>query len=142
MGWQSLDGNDFMATSAEVQQMKADMAERAPGVRRLLEKRLEKTEKELTDQAADRLYPGTRSRVAAHCLEIAEYRKPSREAGLVPILTASCLVDASNTQALGAELTAIQEEEPAANIRFLGPWPPYSFADMSGNEDAMQGGQR
>lgn len=135
----SLDRSEFLASSPEVQQMKDDMAERPAGVRRLLEKRLEKTEKEMTDKAADRLYPDFRSRVAAHCSEIAEYRKPTREAGLVPVLTASCLVETPQIHSLGAELTAIQEEHPASSIRFLGPWPPYSFADMSGNEEAMRG---
>ena len=31
---------------------------------------------------------------------------------------------------LGAELARIQAEQPAARIRFLGPWPPYSFAEV------------
>lgn len=133
----SLDRAAFVADSPEIGQLTREMADRPAGVRRLYEKRLEKTEKELTDRAADELYPSFRTRVAGHCLEIAEYRKPSREAGLVPVLTASCLVDQPGIRALGQELSAIREEQPAADIRFLGPWPPYSFANMSGNEQAM-----
>lgn len=135
----ALDRSAFVEDSPEIKQLKEEMADRPAGVRRLYEKRLEKTEKELTDRAADQLYPGYRTRVAGHCVEIEEYRKPTREAGLVPVLTASCLVEQAGIRALGAELSAIREEQPAADIRFLGPWPPYSFADMSGNEQSMTG---
>lgn len=137
----SLDREQFMAQSPEAARLKEEMASRPAGVRRLLEKRLEKTEKEQTDKAADQLYPDYRARIATHCVEIQEYRRASREAGLVPVLTASCLVESSASVALGSELSAIRADQPAARIRFLGPWPPYSFADMSDNEDAMRSDQ-
>ncbi len=38
---------------------------------------------------------------------------------------------------MGAVLAAVRDEQPAARIRFLGPWPPYSFADLS--DDGPQG---
>lgn len=134
----ALERSTFVANSDEVKQIKEDMADRPAGVRRLLTKRLEKTEKELADQAADQLYPDFRARIASRSVEIEEYRKPVREAGQVPVLTASCLVGKSGIEPLGAELTAIQNEHPGLVIRFLGPWPPYSFADMAGNEAAMK----
>lgn len=135
----SLDRTQFVSQSEEVRRIKDEMETRPPGVRRLLEKRLEKTEKELTDSAADQLYPNYRARIAQHCIEIEEYRKPARESGLVPVLTASCLLKTDRTQELGAELSAIQDEQASANIRFLGPWPPYSFAEMVDNEESLQG---
>lgn len=129
----SLERREFVAGSEEVRNIRADMADRPAGVRRLLEKRLDKTEKEFADQAADGLYPDLRARIAAHCREIAEYRAPQREAGRTPVLMASCLVADDDIEALGAELTAIRNEHSAIAIRFLGPWPPYSFADLSGS---------
>lgn len=134
----SLDRSAFVDSSEEIRSIKDDMADRPAGVRRLLEKRLEKTEKELADRAADDLYPAVRARVAQQCLDIEEYRTPARETGRTPILMASCLVTEPGIQNLGAELTAIQNEQPAIAIRFLGPWPPYSFADMSGSETQLQ----
>lgn len=128
----SLDRSTYVADDPEITQLRSEMADRSPGVRRLYEKRLEKAEKELADRAADALYPALRPRLAAHCLEVQEYRAPVREPGLVPVVTASCLVRSDATRDLGAELTAIQSENPAAVIRFLGPWPPYSFADLEG----------
>lgn len=134
----SLDRSSFAESSDEVEAIKDEMADRPAGVRRLLTKRLEKTEKELTERAADQLYPDFRARIAANSLQIEEYRKPLREAGQVPVLTASCLVEKDGIPALGAELTAIQNEQPGITIRFLGPWPPYSFADMAANESTIQ----
>lgn len=134
----SLDRSKHVEGEPEVNKLTAEMADRPAGVRRLLEKRLEKVQKELTENAADRLYPDLRSRIAAHCLKIEEYRKALREPDLVPVLVAACLVETAGTQDLGAELSAIHAEHPATSIRFLGPWPPYSFADMTANEEAIR----
>lgn len=135
----SLDRSAFVEANDEVRRIKVDMEDRPAGVRRLLEKRLEKTEKELADREADDLYPSLRARIAEQCLGIEEYRTPPREAGQTPILMASCLVTEPGIQNLGAELTSIQNEQPAVSIRFLGPWPPYSFADMSDAFASMSG---
>lgn len=127
----SLDGSLLEEVDAEVGDMRTEMERRPAGVRRLLEKRLEKTEKEIVDRAADRIYPEIRARIAAHCLDIEEHRSTSRESGLTPVIMASCLVRGTEITALGAELTALKKAQPALSIRFLGPWPPYSFADVS-----------
>lgn len=135
----SLDRDTFVEANDEVRRIKDDMEGRPAGVRRLLEKRLEKTEKELADREADDLYPALRARIAEQCLAIEEYRRPARNAGKTPILTASCLVTEPGIQNLGAELTAIQNELTDTEIRFLGPWPPYSFADISDSVADMSG---
>lgn len=127
----SLDGSLLEEVDSEVGDMRMEMESRPAGVRRLLEKRLEKTEKEIVDRAADRIYPEIRARIAAHCLDIEEHRSTSRESGLTPVIMASCLVRGTEITALGAELTALKKAQPALSIRFLGPWPPYSFADVS-----------
>ncbi|UVI35337.1 GvpL/GvpF family gas vesicle protein [Brevibacterium spongiae] len=130
-----LDGGLLEEVDAEVGEMRTETESRPAGVRRLLEKRLEKTEKEIVDRAADRIYPEIRARIAAHCLDIEEHRSTSRESGLTPVIMASCLVKSTDATALGAELTALKKAQPALSIRFLGPWPPYSFADVSISEE-------
>ena len=130
----SLDGGLLEEVDAQVGDMRTEMESRPAGVRRLLEKRLEKTEKEIIDRAADRIYPEIRARIAAHCLDLEEHRSTSRESGLTPVIMASCLVRNTEITALGAELTALKKAQPALSIRFLGPWPPYSFADVSISE--------
>ncbi|RJN32995.1 GvpL/GvpF family gas vesicle protein [Nesterenkonia natronophila] len=135
----NLDTDHFSQNEPEVTALKADLEGKAPGVRRLLEKRLQKVQKQLTETAADRLYPEYRSRIAAQCQQLQDYATTQRPEGAVSVLTAACLVDSAHTSQLGAELTQIQEETPSAQIRFLGPWPPYSFVDIDAGLVTAQG---
>ncbi|GAA4916370.1 GvpL/GvpF family gas vesicle protein [Nesterenkonia rhizosphaerae] len=128
----TLDQHQFAEDHEEVRHLRAEMESRPAGVRRLLEKRLDRLKRQLTDQAADELYPAYRSRIAAHCQRIQEYTNRQRPKGVVSLLTAACLVNADQVSDLGAELSLIQDELPTAQIRFLGPWPPYSFVDLAG----------
>ncbi|NDK33168.1 GvpL/GvpF family gas vesicle protein [Nesterenkonia haasae] len=126
----TLSTEEFPQHDPTVTQLTADLEEKPPGVRRLLEKRLQKVQKQVTDAAADQLYPEYRARLAAQCLQLQDYASAHRPAGTVSVLSAACLVDSAHISRLGAELTSIQEETPSAHIRFLGPWPPYSFVDI------------
>ncbi|WP_258934005.1 threonine/serine exporter family protein [Nesterenkonia pannonica] len=120
----SLDPDEFAQDDPSVAQLREEMESRPAGVRRLLEKRLEKLQKQLTDQAADRLYPDYRQRIAQHSSELQEYTSAQHAKGLVRVLSAACLLRADRIEDLGAELSAIQDEAPGTRIRFLGPWPP------------------
>ncbi|MGK4066090.1 GvpL/GvpF family gas vesicle protein [Rothia sp. HC945] len=134
----SLNRSQLAAEDPNIRQLQEELQSRPAGVQRLLQKRLEKISKETADTAADHAYPGYRTRMAAHCVEIQEYRHPSRQQDLVPVLSASCLVEAERTHDLGVELSAIKDENPAATIRFLGPWPPYSFVETLESEEGLK----
>ena len=62
--------------------------------------------------------------------EITENRSARTEPGTVAVLTVAVLVARDGVPRVGEELADIQREQPAARIRYLGPWPPYSFADV------------
>ncbi|TLP75555.1 GvpL/GvpF family gas vesicle protein [Nesterenkonia sphaerica] len=126
----ALDAAQFPQNEPEVLEATRELAGKPAGVRRLLEKRLEKVQRRLTDAGADRLYPDYRMRLAAQCQQIQDYATTQRPEGTVSVLSAACLVDSERISELGAELTQIQQEQPSARIRFLGPWPPYSFVDI------------
>jgi hypothetical protein len=95
-----------------------------------LQKRLHAMERRIADQLADGLYPRYRHRIARQCEDLAENRRTHLTEGYVPVLTVAVLVHRARIPDIGAELTAIKDEQPSAFIRFLGPWPPYSFADV------------
>lgn len=59
-----------------------------------------------------------------------ENRSARPERDSIAVVTVSVLVPEDEVPAVGTVLAAIQEEQPAAQIRFLGPWPPYSFAEV------------
>lgn len=109
---------------------RADLAGRPPGVQRLLRRRLEQVERDLTEAVAERRYSGWRARIAALSAELAEPAPRRRDDGLVEVLRIAALVDRSATDRLGEALAAIQEEQPGVVVTYLGPWPPYSFADL------------
>lgn len=125
----SLDQQAVAVDAPEVAQLRQDMEQRPAGVKRLLQKRLDTMEREVAERFAEQLYPDYRRRLAALSEDVAENRRSHRPAGYVSVLTIALLVAQQDVQRIGAELTAIQEEQPAADIRFLGPWPPYSFAE-------------
>lgn len=125
-----LDQHEFSLDSPAVQELNSEMATRPAGVRRLLEKRLDKLEKQITDQAADDYYRRYRAAIAVHCLQIQGYTPSNRSKGVVLVLSVACLLKTPQIKELGAELARIRDDVPAADIRFLGPWPPYSFVEL------------
>ena len=135
----TLDQHEFSRENETVRELNAEMTTRPAGVRRLLERRLEKLEKLITDQAADELYPRYRASVAAHCLQIQGYTPSSRVKGAVGVLSVACLVDSAHVAELGVELAAIRDEMSAVDIRFLGPWPPYSFVELTAPNPGQEG---
>lgn len=126
----SLDQHKVAEESAEAAELREEMARRPPGVQRLLQKRLDTMERDIADQLADELYPQYRRRLAVLSEDLTENRRAHRPAGYVSVLTVALLVPREQIERVGMELTAITEEQPAADVRFLGPWPPYSFADV------------
>ncbi|WP_159792396.1 GvpL/GvpF family gas vesicle protein [Puerhibacterium puerhi] len=114
--------------------VRAELESRPPGVQRLLRRRLDRLERDAADALADELYPALRRRLAQVAEELTENRRARPEEGHVPVLTVSLLVAREAMPSVGRELAAVRDEQPAARIRYLGPWPPYSFADVPGIE--------
>jgi hypothetical protein len=125
-----LDQHVASAENSEVIKLREEMRQRPAGIQRLLQKRLDAMERRIADQLADGLYPRYRHRIARLSEDLAENRRTHLAEGFVPVLTVAVLVSHDRISEIGAELTAIKDEQPGASIRFLGPWPPYSFADV------------
>jgi len=125
-----LDQHEAGADDPRVAAQRAELESRPPGVRRLLTKRLEQLEREVADARALDLYPELRRRLAATAEEVTETRRAHPEPGVVPVIGLALLVPLDEVDRVGRELTRIRAEQPAARIRYVGPWPPYSFADV------------
>ena len=103
---------------------------RPPGVQRLLRKRLDHLERDVTEAVARERFDGYHQILKGVSDELDENRRARPGPDTALVLSASLLVRADAVQDVGAALTTIQEAEPGARIRYLGPWPPYSFADI------------
>ena len=118
----------------EAAALSQELLTRPPGVQRLLRRRLETLERSIAERRADALYPACRRRLAALCEDLTENSRAHPPAGCVSVLSVALLVARERVKRVGLELSAVQEEEPAARISFLGPWPPYSFAESPAME--------
>ncbi|MFI1956144.1 GvpL/GvpF family gas vesicle protein [Streptomyces xinghaiensis] len=140
----TLDREAAAVSNERARSLMADMAESSPGVRRLLAKRLETARREASEHLADTLYADTRRRLAAVSEDLQDRRRAVRDPGETDVLSVSLLVRQDGIETVGRVLAEIQDEQPAVRIRFLGPWPPYSFADLGhgpgGAEDPPPGG--
>ena len=135
-----LDPAGAAGDDAELASLKGEAEEASPGVARLLRKRIARREHEIAEARADALYPEVRRRLAGASADIVENIRASAEPGEVLVLSASLLVNQDAVPVVGTELRAISEQEPALRVRFYGPWPPYSFADLpSPGADAPAG---
>jgi hypothetical protein len=130
----TLDRVQATADEPEIRKLTAELNGKPAGIRRLLAKKLEMAQRDAADALADRTYPEYRRRLARLVEDISESRRGERADEQVPLLAAAVLVHRARVAELGAELARIQDEQPAARIRFLGPWPPYSFSESAVQE--------
>jgi hypothetical protein len=126
----SLDEVAAAERNEEVRKLEAEIRDRPPGVQRLLQRRLAALRQGATEGIADRLYPEYRRRLAALSVDLAENVRGHAPAGCVTVLNVAVLTREEDIPRLGAELGDIEAHEPAARVTFLGPWPPFSFADV------------
>ncbi|MFI2364116.1 GvpL/GvpF family gas vesicle protein [Promicromonospora sp. NPDC019610] len=127
----SLDRHETAQEHPDVTAALADLGTRPPGVQRLLRKRVDQLEREITEARARDRHAVYRRRLAAVSEGLDENRRAHLAAGTSLVLSVALLVPADDVRGVGTVLTAIQGEEPAARIRYVGPWPPYSFADVT-----------
>ncbi|GGQ57362.1 GvpL/GvpF family gas vesicle protein [Streptomyces flaveolus] len=111
---------------------------RSPGMRRLLAKQREQREKNVAGQLADTLHAGIRRRLLSVAEDLRDRGPAHRVPGESDVLSAALLVRHEDIDAVGAVLSDAQTGQPALRIRFLGPWPPYSFTETRPHEPAEQ----
>jgi hypothetical protein len=113
----------------------------AGGLQRLQQKRRELEREQVLGKRADDLYRVVRRELASRAEDLVEHPR-SRPEGLKPVFSGSLLVRRDQMEDVGRELARLQAREPDLVIKYLGPWPPYSFADAamqsipSGTENA------
>lgn len=118
------------AESVEVRVLEEELRGRPPGVQRLLRRRLDSLRHAVAEEAADRLYPDYRRRLAALARDLTENVRGHPPEGSVTVLNVALLAHEEEIPRIGLELSDIEAEQPGVDVAFLGPWPPFSFADV------------
>jgi len=124
LGFRSVSGNGSPHGSARAG------ARPAGGRQRLLEKQQALERDRTVKRRADDVYQIVRRRLAREAEDLIEHRR-SRSEGLTSVFCGSVLVPRARIETIGFELARLQGEQPDLVVRFLGPWPPYSFAEAA-----------
>lgn len=143
-------------TLADEDEQLADLREEIdaaePGTAYLLEKRYEDRLDGLRTERRGTLTADVRERVATRAREVHELdaspsrsqfvaTDASRDAGdeTETVCRLTALAHEDDEEALGAELDAVAAE-PDLEVRFTGPWPPYTFAPEFGDGSGSPAG--
>lgn len=101
----------------------------SPGMRRLMDKQREHRARNAAGQLADALHAEIRHRLLSIVEDYRDRGPTHRVAGETDVLCAALLVGQEDIDTVGTVLAELRARRPAVRIRFLGPWPPYSFID-------------
>ena len=116
---------------AEIQQSEKETRSKPAGVAYLLQRKLEKLIRQRLETAADANFKTFYQRIR-ECVENIHIEKVRKEdPPKQMILNVSCLQNKEEITALGAVLEKIGQM-PGFDVRFTGPWPPYSFVTAGG----------
>ncbi|WP_320777307.1 GvpL/GvpF family gas vesicle protein [Streptomyces sp. CRN 30] len=103
------------------------LAARTAGMRRLLAKQREQNLRDAAGQLADTLHAEARHRLLSVAEDYRDRGRVHRAPDETDVLSAALLVRQEDIDTVGTVLTELGTRHPAVRIRFLGPWPPYSF---------------
>lgn len=103
----------------------------SPGMRVLLEKKRVVLLRSAASERADELHAALRAELCGLARDVRDGRPSRTEGKAIHVLTLALLVEQGAVDDVGAALGRWQDREPGLEIRFFGPWPPYSFAETT-----------
>lgn len=103
---------------------------RSAGMRRLLAKQEEQTARQTAERLADAMHAEVRGRLLAIAEDLRDRGRTQQSPDETHVLSAALLTRQENIDTVGGVLSELQARQPAVRIRFLGPWPPYSFTEL------------
>jgi len=114
------------AQNEEIKELMTEMATKSPGIAYFYQHKIAEAVKDEMEKRAAEDYRNIYEQLRAHALDT-HINKVRRLQGKQMIMNLSLLVERDKVQALGEILGEIREEE-GVEVRFTGPWPPYTFA--------------
>jgi len=110
----------------EIRELMAEMATKSPGLAYFYQHKIAEGVKDEMEKRAAEDYRNIYEQLRAHAVDT-HINKVKRLQGKQMIMNLSLLVERDRVQALGEILGEVEEEE-GVEVRFTGPWPPYTFA--------------
>lgn len=111
----------------EIRKIKEEMESKSPGVVYMYKQKLENTIKKEMESKMDSYFKDFYRKIGNHAEEInVDKTKKSDEKDKQMVINLSCLVSDDKYKELASELDEIDKTD-AFSVRFIGPFPPYSF---------------
>ncbi|ATW26435.1 GvpL/GvpF family gas vesicle protein [Candidatus Formimonas warabiya] len=124
--------------NAGIQKIKQEMEAKPEGVRYMYQQKIERAVKEAWEEKGEACFHEAYQVVSSVSDSVKVEKTKKAENGLCMVVNLSCLVAKEKVEELGRILAEIDDRE-GSQVRFTGPWPPYSFMDSfsMGNEESM-----
>lgn len=119
-----------VAGSAEIAALQAQMAGKPKGMAYFYQQKIEKALKALLESKADADYRRYFQAVVAEAEDVRANKVKRPAEGKQMLLNLSLLAARERVEAIGRVLDACQAD-PGVEVRFTGPWPPYSFVTQT-----------
>ena len=114
------------AENEEIKELVTEMAGKSPGIAYFYQHKVAEAVKDKMEKRAAEDYRNIYEQLRAHAVDT-HINKVKRLQGKQMIMNLSLLVERDKVQAVGEILGKVSEEE-GVEVRFTGPWPPYTFA--------------
>lgn len=112
--------------SEEIKELIREMATKSPGLAYFYQHKIAQAVKDEMEKRAAEDYRNIYEQLRAHTVDT-QINKVKKLQGKQMIMNLSLLVERDEVPALGEILGEVREEE-GVEVRFTGPWPPYTFA--------------
>ena len=112
--------------NVEIRQLRQEMEGKPKGMVYFYQQKIQKALKQALEAQADENYRRYYQQVTPYAenIQVNEVKRPAE--GKQMLMNLSLLVKKDRVEELGKELEKIKGEE-GVDVRFTGPWPPYSF---------------
>ncbi|MBE3110306.1 MAG: GvpL/GvpF family gas vesicle protein [Acidobacteria bacterium] len=132
---QRVVGESVAQGNDEIRQLRAEMTSKPKGLAYFYQQRIERALRQAIETKAEEDYRSCFRQVTALFPEV-RTNDLKKLPGHLMIVNLSVLAPRDRVSELGAVLTGFQGE--GVDVRFTGPWPPYSFVGTAASEAAVQ----
>jgi hypothetical protein len=119
-------GQHLLGTGEEFKRLNEEMKEKSLGTAYFYKQKIERALRKELEAKADEYFKEFYGRIKQHADDIRVEKTKRSESDKQMLLNLSVLIRKDRINLLGEELAKVKETE-GIEVRFTGPWPPYSF---------------
>lgn len=113
-------------TNQEIRKLKEEMEEQPRGMAYFYKQKMEQALRKALDEKADAFFKGFYGRIRRYADDLHVEKTKKADKNKQMLINLSVLIHKDKIQSLGEELAKVKESK-GLDLRFTGPWPPYSF---------------